>query len=59
MEYEIICPSCECEFSHDPEFDDGMDIMCPMCGANTDEYDSEYDGQPDEMQEWQDFDPDC
>lgn len=20
---------------------------------------SEYDGQPDEMQEWHDFDPDC
>lgn len=24
-----------------------------------DPYDCEYDGQPDEMQEWHDFDPDC
>lgn len=23
------------------------------------EYDEEYDGQPDEAQEWNDFDPDC
>jgi len=23
------------------------------------EVDSEYDGQPDEAQEWHDFDPDC
>ena len=24
-----------------------------------DEYEQEYDGQPDEAQEWHDFDPDC
>lgn len=24
-----------------------------------DEEDDEYDGQPDEMQEWESFDPDC
>jgi hypothetical protein len=24
-----------------------------------DEYENEYDGQPDERQEWHDFDPDC
>ena len=24
-----------------------------------DEYEREYDGQPDEAQEWADFDPDC
>ena len=24
-----------------------------------DEYENEYDGQPDEAQEWHDFDPDC
>jgi aspartate aminotransferase-like enzyme len=23
------------------------------------EYENEYDGQPDEAQEWHDFDPDC
>ncbi len=36
---------------------------CEYCG-NPDCYDSEcledeWDGQPDEMQEWHDFDPDC
>ena len=34
-----------------------------MCRDNDllpeDEYDDEYDGQPDEAQEWHDFDPDC
>lgn len=24
-----------------------------------DEYEEEWDGQPDEAQEWHDFDPDC
>ena len=24
-----------------------------------DEYENEYDGQPDEAQEWESFDPDC
>jgi len=27
--------------------------------VNADEYEYEYDGQPDEAQEWHDFDPDC
>ena len=31
---------------------------CP--GSSWDEdYEDEYDGQPDEAQEWYDFDPDC
>jgi hypothetical protein len=30
--------------------------MCPECDA-PDSYDD--DGQPDEQQEWTDFDPDC
>ena len=32
--------------SEDTEYDD-------------EEYNEEYDGQPDEAQEWYDFDPDC
>jgi hypothetical protein len=27
--------------------------------ATGDDYEDEYDGQPDEAQEWHDFDPDC
>jgi hypothetical protein len=35
-----------------------------MCLANDlllgeDEEDEDYDGQPDEAQEWESFDPDC
>ena len=32
---------------------------CPGSLWDEDGYDSEYDGQPDEAQEWHDFDPDC
>ena len=28
-------------------------------GEDEDEDEDEYDGQPDEAQEWHDFDPDC
>ena len=28
-------------------------------GMDDEEEDEEYDGQPDEAQEWHDFDPDC
>jgi hypothetical protein len=27
--------------------------------VDMDEVETEYDGQPDEAQEWHDFDPDC
>lgn len=27
--------------------------------SDWEESDSDWDGQPDEMQEWHDFDPDC
>lgn len=27
--------------------------------ADRDPYEEDYDGQPDEAQEWHDFDPDC
>jgi hypothetical protein len=34
---------------------------CEECGAYVDECECHYehDGQPDEAQEWHDFDPDC
>ncbi len=41
------------------------DEVKDMCRSNDilpegeDEEDEEYDGQPDEAQEWHDFDPDC
>ena len=39
----IICPECEC--GDDDDYQD---------------YDEDdYDGQPSEMDEWLDFDPDC
>lgn len=42
----------ECEICG---MDCGEDLICETC---LDEID-EYDGQPDEAQEWYDFDPDC
>ena len=37
------------------------DEVADMMRANDilDEEDDEYDGQPDEAQEWESFDPDC
>ena len=38
-------------------------VICPECECEDDDYDfdgyDDYDGQPDEAQEWADFDPDC
>lgn len=39
----VICPECDCE-----DDDDYQDYD-----------DDDYDGQPSEMDEWLDFDPDC
>jgi len=30
-----------------------------VTGCDPEEYHDEYDGQPDEAQEWYDYDPDC
>jgi hypothetical protein len=30
-----------------------------VTGCDPAEYEDEWDGQPDEAQEWHDFDPDC
>lgn len=66
--YVVECESCGCEL-HDCGYDDNEETN-PDClpVSNHDEsghycddcmYGAEYDGQPDEMQEWHDFDPDC
>jgi hypothetical protein len=43
--------------------DDFDDITCEeyytVTGCDPEEYEDDWDGQPDEAQEWQDFDPDC
>jgi hypothetical protein len=56
-----ICPDCGIDIPDDVEEGEG----CKNCGHvfwSDDEYGNDcddYDGQPDEMQEWHDFDPDC
>jgi hypothetical protein len=35
------------------------EVSTEIGDIDLDIYDSEYDGQPDEAQEWHDFDPDC
>ncbi len=57
MLFSFECSDCltECLDSED---------VCVCCGADltvevAEEDDCDYDGQPSEMQEWHDFDPDC
>lgn len=39
--------------------DEVADMMRCNDILDEEDEDDEYDGQPDEMQEWHDFDPDC
>jgi hypothetical protein len=39
--------------------DEVADMMRSNDILDEDEEDDEYDGQPDEAQEWESFDPDC
>ena len=69
----VICSECseehdtsEVKFLNIEEDMEGRDIMyfeCPVTNTETKSlvYDStdDFDGQPDEAQEWHDFDPDC
>lgn len=49
------CESCGGELvTIQDEYSDA--VVCPDCEC--DDLD-DYDGQPDEFQEWYDFDPDC
>ena len=36
-----------------------LEQECSERGLTINDDEEEYDGQPDEMQEWHDFDPDC
>jgi hypothetical protein len=50
-----FCDICECLF--EDRDNDLVACVCDDCADDGWEY--EHDGQPDEMQEWHDFDPDC
>lgn len=43
----------------DPVPDDGLVFCSIQCEDAYYNHDFDNDGQPDEMQEWHDFDPDC
>lgn len=53
----IFCQACGCYMDNgdDPP---GYPVSCSECEHSEADFD-EYDGQPDEAQEWHDFDPDC
>ena len=58
-EMMFLCDGCYTECGE-------QDTVCDTCGADlTNDPDEsygdhdDYDGQPTELQEWQDFDPDC
>ena len=69
LENEEACTCCGADLTNDVEVEDDYEDdgqPSEMCGADlTNEVDaSDYDcddddGQPSEMQEWHDFDPDC
>jgi hypothetical protein len=41
------------------QFIQGHDAVIDVHSIDVEQIDDEYDGQPDEAQEWADFDPDC
>ncbi len=53
----LLCTICECSIERGVE----NDLVMPTCDdcAEAEAWEYEDDGQPDEMQEWHDFDPDC
>ena len=51
----MLCVICECSIDRGVEND--LEI-CDAC-AEMEAWQDEWDGQPDEAQEWADFDPDC
>ncbi len=52
---EAVAEMCLCYMSED----DVADMMRSNDILDEDEEDEDWDGQPDEAQEWADFDPDC
>ena len=53
----LLCTICECSIDRGVE----NDLVMPTCDAcaEVEAWEYEDDGQPDEAQEWYDFDPDC
>tara|TARA_B100002019_G_scaffold285449_1_gene294415 strand:+ start:157 stop:324 length:168 start_codon:yes stop_codon:yes gene_type:complete len=51
---KMFCDICECWIE-----DRENDLVACVCDDCADDGWEEFDGQPDEMQEWHDFDPDC
>jgi hypothetical protein len=58
---EIVpCESCGWNFHIDSiEGISGHGELCWRCAQDVEDEEEEEDGQPDEAQEWQDFNPDC
>ncbi len=51
---KLYCSECD-RYERDPLF---LDVeRCSQCGELIES--SDDDGQPDEQQEWRDYDPDC
>ena len=53
----MLCVICECSIDRGVSHHGDLEI-CDAC-ADMEAWEYEDDGQPDEMQEWYDFDPDC
>lgn len=53
---KVVCEVCGYPITECDTLEGRDGIICDEC-YDHDQY--EYDGQPDEMQEWHDFDPDC
>lgn len=70
-ESSTCCPMCEADGMFMGHLGSNAAFRCWDCGwdwtvagfydpdEEDDECESEWDGQPDEAQEWHDFDPDC
>ncbi len=51
------CSHCQTEF--EPDIISPVHCFCPKCEEAIEKWQEENDGQPDEPQEWRDYDPDC
>jgi hypothetical protein len=56
VSYDMVAQIVETAIEDDPTFFDDADVDPAEYDYS---YDADFDGQPDEAQEWHDFDPDC
>lgn len=56
VSYDLVAQIIETAIEDDPTFFDDADVDPAEYDYS---YDADFDGQPDEAQEWHDFDPDC